>query len=111
MLLEFDATKQKKMFIELIGETEDYITNILVKALQNDVNKDTLWKLFGENIYNNLLNNIGNTKICEVCGERFEYNINCKNLPKYCESCAKKIDKEKAKERMKKIRKNIESNI
>lgn len=97
MLLEFDAIKQKKMFIELIGETEDYITNILVKALQNDLNKDTLWKLFGENIYNNLLNNIGNTKICEVCGERFEYNINCKNLPKYCESCAKKIKNEQNK--------------
>ena len=32
-----------------------------------------------------------NTKLCEVCGERFEYNEKCKTLPKYCEECAKEV--------------------
>ena len=61
---------------------------------------------------NNLSVNLKNTKICEVCKERFEYNPNCKNLPKYCEDCAKKTDNEKAKKRAKLLylkEKNIES--
>ena len=40
----------------------------------------------------NLQSNIpANTKLCEVCGERFEYNEKCKTLPKYCEECAKEV--------------------
>lgn len=97
IMLEFDSEKQRKLFIERINESEDYIVNVLIKSLQNEANKDTLWRLFGETIYDNLKKNIGNTKICEVCGERFKYNENCKNLPKYCESCAKKIKNEQNK--------------
>lgn len=105
LLLEFDAMKQKEMFLKQLGMEEKYIVNVLVKSLQNDINKDLLWKLFGETIYNNLKKNIGNTKICGVCGERFEYDENCKKLPKYCNDCAKEMDRKKAKKRMKEIRK------
>lgn len=102
MLLEFDAIKQKNMFINLLNEKEDYITNILVKSLQNDVNKDTLWRLFGENIYNNLKKNIGNTKICEVCGERFKIeNSLDRNI--YCSNCKKEKELEKKRKYWSKI--------
>lgn len=102
MMLEFDAMKQKIMFIESIKEEENYIVNVLIKSLQNDVNKDTLWRLFGETIYNNLKKNIGNTKICEVCGERFEIeNSLDRNI--YCPNCKKEKELEKKRKYWSKI--------
>jgi hypothetical protein len=99
--LEFDSIKQRDQFVEYIGESVEYITDVLVKSLQNDINKDTLWRLFGDVIYENIKRNLEGTKICEKCSERFKYNINCKNLPKYCKTCAKIVDNEKAKIRAK----------
>ena len=61
----------------------------------------------------NIQTNIpSNTKLCEVCGERFEYNTDAKKETLYCKKCAKKIDNEKAKERAKQAyfnKKNIKS--
>lgn len=99
--LEYDSKVQRKLFIDYIEETPEYITDVLIKSLQSNINKDTLWRLFGDIIYDNIKKNLSGTKICEVCGERFEYNIKSKNLPKYCRKCAKKIDNEKAKIRAK----------
>ena len=48
--------------------------------------------------YKNLLTNVGNTKLCGNCGKRFEYNTNCKQLPKYCSECAKRVKNEQNKE-------------
>lgn len=95
------------MFIKTIKEEENYIVNVLVKSLQNDVNKDTLWRLFGETIYNNLKKNIGNTKVCEVCGERFKIT---NNRGKYCENCANEIIKMNDRNR-KKEQKNSKCGI
>lgn len=109
LLVEYDSIKQREMFIDIIGEDIRYIVNVLVKGLRDEINKDTLWKIFGEDIYNNLSVNLKNTKICEVCKERFEYNPNCKNLPKYCENCAKEVKNEQIKIIMRKKReKNID---
>lgn len=93
--IEFDTNKQRKMFIDIIGESKEYITDVLVKLLQDDVNKDTLLRLFGEVIYSNLERNLKGTKICCKCNTRFNSN---NNKMKYCESCAKKEKNEKNKQ-------------
>ena len=77
----------------MVGKSKEFITDVLIKLLQDDANKDTLWKLFGDIIYNNIQTNLKNTKRCEVCGARFEYNQNCKTKPKYCNECAEEIKK------------------
>lgn len=72
--IQFDSNKQRKLFTDLIGMPEEYISDVLVKALQDDVNKDTLWRLFGEIIYHNIEINLNGTKICKKCGNRFQYD-------------------------------------
>ena len=90
-----DINKKRKMFIDILGYDEKYITNVLVKYLKADTRKDTLWKLFGESIYENICNNIpSNTKLCSCCGERFEYNIKACKPTMYCKDCANTINKE-----------------
>lgn len=93
MFLEKDSIKQRENFVEMVGKSKEFITDVLIKLLQDDANKDTLWKLFGDVIYNNIQTNLKNTKRCEVCGARFEYNQNCKTKPKYCNECAEEIKK------------------
>lgn len=83
--LEFDTNKQRSMFMDIVGESKEYITDILVKLLQDDVNKDTLWRLFGDVIYENIKRNLNGTKICCKCNNRFIPN---NNKMKYCEQCS-----------------------
>jgi predicted amidophosphoribosyltransferase len=45
-----------------------------------------------------------NTKLCEVCGERFEYNTNSCKPTLYCKKCAERIKTEKDKARIKQNR-------
>lgn len=106
MFLERDVIKQRERFVKIIGKDKEFVADVLIKLLQDDANKDTLWKLFGDVIYNNLETNLKNTKRCEVCGVRFEYNENCKTKPKYCSECAEEVNREKTKQRMNQIRKN-----
>ena len=42
---------------------------------------------------------------CEVCGVRIEYH----NNKIYCKECAENVDRQKAKDRMRKIRDNVRS--
>ena len=83
--LEFDTNKQRNMFMDIVGESKEYITDVLVKLLQDDVNKDTLWRLFGDVIYENIKRNLNGTKICCKCNNRFIPN---NNKMKYCEQCS-----------------------
>ena len=92
--IEFDTNKQRKMFVDIIGESKEYITDVLVKLLQDDVNKDTLWRLFGEVIYSNLERNLKGTKICKNCGKRFEYDTDSRKSPANCQECTHKIHRE-----------------
>ena len=62
--VEFDSNKQRDIFVDIIGESKEYISDVLVKSLQDDINKDTLWRLFGDVIYKNIKNNLTGTKIC-----------------------------------------------
>ena len=92
--IEFDTNKQRKMFVDIIGESKEYITDVLVKLLQDDVNKDTLWRLFGEVIYSNLERNLKGTKICKNCGKRFHYDTDSRKSPANCHECTYKIHRE-----------------
>ena len=92
--IQFDSNKQRDLFKELIGESKEYITDVLVKSLQDDVNKDTLWRLFGDVIYSNIKRNLEGTKICKCCGNRFEYDITSRKTPNNCNECSYKIHRE-----------------
>ena len=75
---------------------EDKIVNSLVKLLygkKTSLKKKLLWYLFGENIYNNIKENIDNaTKVCKICGKR----VNKKELLNgLCEKCNNKKNKTK----------------
>ena len=103
--LELDTRKQRKMFSEIIGEPEEYIADVLVIQLQNDTNKDTLWRLFGEVLHNNIERNLKGTKLCKSCGKR--YQAKEKDFSSsYCPECKAGIEKEKGKERVRKHREN-----
>jgi hypothetical protein len=91
--LEFDSRKQKRMFEECVNSSSEYITDVLVKALQDDVRKDTLWRLFGDVIYANIEKNLNGTKICEVCKKRF---ASTNNRSKYCKECYNEINRTNA---------------
>lgn len=100
--LEYDSRKQRDLFLEIVNEPIEYITDVLVKGLQNDVNKDTLWRLFGDIIHNNLERNLSGTRICKRCNKRFDYDKNnTRKIPICCKVCSKEINKEKTKQRAK----------
>ena len=91
------------MFVKLVDAPISYVVDVLVKALQDDVNKDTLWRLFGSEIYKNIEANLTNTRICKRCNQRF-FLINKSDFSsKYCEKCKTEIQKEA--DRNKKLRK------
>ncbi|MGL6175194.1 MAG: hypothetical protein ACRC1P_11365, partial [Cellulosilyticaceae bacterium] len=109
--------KKKEFFItrhirnELLKEYKDIylLTDMLVKFLftSNCLNKNTLWDCFGHIIFENIKRNVkSNTKCCEVCGERFEYEIGVGKPVIMCPKCSKQIELEKTRERVKKHRKN-----
>jgi len=95
--LEYDTNKQRELFLEITNEPIEYITDVLVKGLQDDINKDTLWRLFGDIIYGNLEKNLQGTKICKKCNKRFESTSKTFNN-KYCDKCAKITKNEKNKQ-------------
>lgn len=100
--LEYDTRKQRDLFLDIIEEPIEYIVDVLVKELQDNINKDTLWRLFGDVLYGNLENNLNSTKICHRCNDRFYYEkINTRKIPTNCKKCAKEVDKERAKIRSK----------
>lgn len=101
--MEFDADRQRNMFIQLVDAPISYIVDVLVKALQTDVNKDTLWRLFGSEIYKNIEANVKNTVICQRCNQRFFLINRHDHSRKYCDACKAEIQREK--DRNKKIRK------
>lgn len=101
--IEFDADRQREMFVKLVDAPISYIADVLVKALQDDVNKDTLWRLFGSEIYKNIEENLKNSRICQRCNQRF-FLINKNDFSsKYCEGCKTEIQRER--DRMKKLKK------
>lgn len=63
--------------ILLLHRSKDLIVDSLVYFLFNQrqsSDKKMLWECFGEEIYNNIKNNLSkyhNTKICPICGKRF----------------------------------------
>ena len=89
--------KIREQFINYIGESAEYVTDVLVKSLQSEINKDTLWRLFGDVIYYNIKRNLEGTKICVNCKERFKITNTKDTSSKYCENCKVIKNKEKKK--------------
>lgn len=104
--IEWNTNKQRRLFQDIVDESKEYIADVLIKLLQDDVNKDTLWRLFGEVIYENIKKNIGGTKICIQCHERFDISNKPGKNPIFCKSCSDKTRNTKTKIRMQKIRKS-----
>lgn len=103
--MELDTRKQRSIFSDITGESMEYITDVLVKLLHNERNKDTLWRLFGEVICQNIKKNLKGTKICSVCKKRYE--VKEKDFSSiYCKECKAQIEKEHIRQRVKKHRKN-----
>lgn len=86
---------------EILKLSEDifYVVNVLVKhkyTVANSINKRTLWDVFGDIILENLKTNIPtNTKLCDLCGKRFEYNVYAKTPMSCCGECKHKKNLEK----------------
>lgn len=108
MLLEYNSGQQREYMLSKLDMDINLVVNTLMKELHGKINQDSLWRMFGRVIFTNLETNLANTKICECCKERFEYNPNCKNLPKYCIDCASSIKNEQNKEyyHQKKLKQN-----
>ncbi|WP_367567016.1 hypothetical protein [Lacrimispora sp.] len=91
--IELDSGKQRKMFESIIGEPATVIVDVLIRELQNEINKDTLWRLFGDVIYSNIEANVNGTKICVKCRDRF---LVTNNRAKYCENCYREVNRTNA---------------
>ena len=81
------------------GYDINYVVDVIIKYLHesNAINKNTLWDSFGDIIYSNLNKNIPkNTKLCDVCGDRFEIT---NNRAMYCKKCYEDINRKSALER------------
>ena len=77
--------------------------------LKPNCRRTTLWSSFGDIIVKNLKENIKKPLtdgwiMCEACGKRVEVT---NNKVKYCDECAKEINRQKTREGMAKIRKNV----
>lgn len=95
---------------ELLSVCNDvyYVTDCLVKHLyiSKAQNKNTLWNSFGDIILKNIKSNIDkNTKLCEVCGERFEYN-KFDSKKELCNNCYSEKRRKDIRNNVKNIRKN-----
>ncbi len=84
--------------INKANEDIDYVVNSLVAyayTVKKGSNKKLLWACFGEEIVQNLKQNVtGN--ICLICGKRFEPNVH--NQVCCCEECKRKLDVQKRRE-------------
>lgn len=89
------------------GENINYIVNTLVNYLygvKQATNKKTLWACFGDILYNNLCENLKDSKdkICPICGKRFQPR---QSNQEYCsEECSKIYRREYLREKQAEFR-------
>lgn len=88
-----------------VNNNIQYVVDVLIEYLYDQKKssfKTTLWSSFGDVILENLKISVErellNTIQCDSCGTRIEYTVGNR---KYCVECAKIVDREKAKIRMK----------
>lgn len=85
---------QVKLDLHRIESNDEKIINSLVKGLYvkpSEKKKKLLWYIYGEELYNNLQNNIDLPGICQCCGKRTEEKL-VRNM---CFKCRQKEMKEK----------------
>lgn len=87
----YSTKKIKKQSIRIDFIDEESEVEIVISDFREFILEYLKWR--GEDIIE-----------CEVCGKRVEQSINNK---KYCDACAKEINRQKTRERMAEIRKNV----
>lgn len=102
--MTLDNNRQRAAFLDIIGESDTYITDVLVKGLRDEINKDTLWRLFGDIIFHNIETNLRGTKICAKCGKRYTPANEKDFSSKYCADCKMLISREKDRKKKQKKR-------
>lgn len=86
--------KAKELDIDYSDMIDMIIKHVYDK--RKNLKKTALWDIFGEQIIDNINNNLRyslndkNVKMCTECGKRFMQNSKKPQL--YCEKCARKID-------------------
>lgn len=84
-LISLNSKRQRNEFCKIFDCDKEYITDVLLKCLKNDINKDLLWRLFGDVIYHNIEKNLGSeTRVCDCCKDRFTPNS---PTQRYCDKC------------------------
>lgn len=84
--------KHMKDTMSNISTDDSYVVDVLVKHFfkTNSSFKKTLWDCYGDIILENILLNVGESKCCEKCSERFDGKKN----EKLCITCKKEKKKE-----------------
>lgn len=95
--------------LKKIHRSEQYIVDVLVEYLYSSGNKDKegLWDVYGEIVYENILTNLGETISCEVCKERVE-KINENST--HCRECYKEVRAEQNRKNFKRWYESKKSN-
>lgn len=88
-----------------LHKSKSYVVDVLIEHLYtaNSRFKDSLWNAFGDIIYENLENNVGDTIQCENCNERTEVQ---QDNEKYCEKCKIIVKREQVRLAVRKYRCN-----
>lgn len=100
---EFQFNEMIRRELSKLHKSEKYIVDVLIQYLYSSGNKDKegLWNVYGDIIYENIITNLGGTISCEMCKVRAE-KINETSI--YCEPCGKEKEKEKTRVRVRKFR-------
>lgn len=88
------AYQQVKDELISINNDVNYVIDVLIEYLYGNKNtnsKLTLWETFGDIIYENIKQNLGNTVQCEKCKCRI---LKTASNNKYCSDCKKEKQKE-----------------
>lgn len=87
---EFRFDEYMRKELSALHKSDKYIVDVLIEYLYSsgNKNKEALWDAYGDIVYENILNNLGDTISCEVCKMRIKMTNGNKH---YCEVCAKKI--------------------
>lgn len=103
----FQYDEMVRQELSKLHKSEKYIVDVLIQYLYSSGNKDKegLWNVYSDIIYENIITNLGVTISCEVCKVRTDsYSDN----KKYCDTCQRELQLKWQRESMRKSRKKCE---
>lgn len=97
----------RKELLKVNTDMNRVVDSLITYCFKNNiVNKGILFDSFGDVILKNLENNVQiNTKLCDICGERFGYN-KFDSKKELCDDCYSKKRREDVRNNVKNTRKN-----